>query len=71
MTLGGVLGLAVGYGILLWVFKTDPFDLAKHLPAVLVPDGLKPAGAGGKCCRGAQSERSGGGESESRSVCAA
>ena len=48
MTLGGVLGLAVGYGILLWVFKTDPFDLAKRLPAIMVPDAMKPAGAGGK-----------------------
>lgn len=47
ITLGGVLGLAVGYGILLWVFKTDPFDLAKRLPPVMVPDALKPAGAVG------------------------
>jgi hypothetical protein len=47
MTLGGVLGLAVGYGILLWVFKTDPFDLAKYLPAVLVPDAVKAGAAGG------------------------
>lgn len=46
ITLGGVLGLSIGYGILLWVFKTDPFDLAKYLPAVLVPDAVKPAGAG-------------------------
>ena len=40
IVLGGFLGLAIGYGILLWGFKTDPFNLARYLPAAIVPDSV-------------------------------
>jgi hypothetical protein len=40
IVLGGFLGLAVGYGILLWGFKTDPFNFARYLPAAIVPDSV-------------------------------
>ena len=44
IVVGGVLGLAIGYAILMWVFTKDPFSLAAKLPDFLVPAALKPAG---------------------------
>jgi hypothetical protein len=41
MAVGGIVGLAIGYGILLYGFKVDPFNMAHYLPAVIVPDSLK------------------------------
>ena len=41
MAVGGIVGLAIGYGILLWGFKVDPFNMAHYLPAVVVPDSVK------------------------------
>jgi hypothetical protein len=41
MVVGGVVGLGIGYGILLWEFKVDPFNLARYLPAAIVPEALK------------------------------
>jgi hypothetical protein len=38
---GGVLGLAIGYAILLWGFSKDPFALGPKLPDVLVPAALR------------------------------
>ncbi|HTQ37579.1 MAG TPA: hypothetical protein VMJ32_01035 [Pirellulales bacterium] len=35
---GGVMGCAIGYGVLLWGFKVDPFDLAKYLPRAILPE---------------------------------
>ncbi len=41
MIVGGMVGLAVGYGILLYGFKVDPFNMARYLPAVMVPESIK------------------------------
>jgi hypothetical protein len=41
MIVGGIVGLAVGYAILLWVFRVDPFQLARYLPAAILPAQLK------------------------------
>ena len=41
MVLGGIVGLAIGYGILLWGFRVDPFNLARYLPAAVVPESVK------------------------------
>jgi hypothetical protein len=38
---GGVLGLAIGYAILMWGFSKDPFALGPKLPDVLVPAALR------------------------------
>jgi hypothetical protein len=38
---GGVVGLAVGYAVLLWGFKIDPLGFAKMLPASILPEKLK------------------------------
>jgi hypothetical protein len=38
---GGVLGLAIGYAILMWVFAKDPFSLGDTLPGFLVPSALR------------------------------
>jgi hypothetical protein len=46
IVLGGFLGLAIGYGILLWGLKTDPFNLARYLPAAMVPESLAAPDAG-------------------------
>ena len=40
---GGVLGLAIGYAILMWGFSKDPFDLGPKLPGLLVPAALRSA----------------------------
>jgi hypothetical protein len=37
VVLGGFLGLAVGYFVLLWVFKNDVLGLAESLPSWMVP----------------------------------
>jgi hypothetical protein len=42
---GGAAGLVIGYGILLWGFKVDPFDLAKYLPASMLPEKLQTSGS--------------------------
>ncbi len=42
---GGVVGLAVGYAVLLWGFKIDPLGLAKMLPASVLPERLKATSA--------------------------
>ena len=38
---GGAVGLIVAYGILLWGFKVDPFELGKYLPPSMLPASLK------------------------------
>ncbi len=40
IVVGGLAGLALGYAILFWGFKADPFGLAHYLPAALVPQDL-------------------------------
>lgn len=40
IVLGGMAGLLLGYAILFWGFRVDPFHLAKNLPAPLVPHKL-------------------------------
>ncbi len=40
---GGVLGLAIGYAILMWGFSKDPFELGPKLPDLLVPSALRSA----------------------------
>jgi hypothetical protein len=42
---GGILGLAIGYGILFWGFAKDPFKLAAYLPDSLKPAALKSSGS--------------------------
>ncbi|HEY2759639.1 MAG TPA: hypothetical protein VGI75_02825 [Pirellulales bacterium] len=41
MIVGGIVGLAIGYGILLYGFKVDPFQMARYLPAPIVPESLR------------------------------
>ena len=41
MAVGGILGLAIGYGILLYGFKVDPFNMARYLPDAMVPESVK------------------------------
>lgn len=41
IVLGGLAGLVLGYAILFWGFRVDPFHLAKTLPARLVPQKLE------------------------------
>ena len=41
IVIGGVAAVPIACGILLWVFKVDPFKIAKHLPAFLVPEQLR------------------------------
>ncbi|MCC7084217.1 MAG: hypothetical protein IT427_04330 [Pirellulales bacterium] len=38
---GGGLGLTLGYAVLMWGFKKDPFKLAEILPEVIVPSALQ------------------------------
>ncbi|MEX2139427.1 MAG: hypothetical protein WD894_09210 [Pirellulales bacterium] len=38
---GGVLGLPIGYAILMWGFSKDPFALGPKLPDLLVPAALR------------------------------
>jgi DNA-directed RNA polymerase subunit RPC12/RpoP len=38
--LGGFAGLILGYAVLLWGFRRDPFDLARFLPDAVVPAGV-------------------------------
>jgi hypothetical protein len=38
---GGVLGLAIGYAILMWGFKTDPLGFGPKLPTFMVPMALR------------------------------
>jgi hypothetical protein len=38
---GGLVGLTVGYAVLLWGFKIDPLGFAKMLPASILPEKLK------------------------------
>ncbi len=40
--LGGIAGLLLGYAILFWGFRVDPFHFAKILPTGLVPSNLNP-----------------------------
>ena len=40
IVLGGMAGLLLGYAILFWGFRVDPFRLAKNLPTPLVPQKL-------------------------------
>lgn len=40
IVLGGMAGLLLGYAILFWGFRVDPFHLAKCLPTLLVPHNL-------------------------------
>lgn len=39
---GGVVGLAIGYAILMWGFGRDPFGFAYSMPEYLVPPSLRP-----------------------------
>jgi hypothetical protein len=41
MIVGGIVGLAIGYGILLYGFKVDPFNMARYLPDAMVPESVK------------------------------
>ncbi len=41
MAVGGILGLAIGYGILLYGFKVDPFNMVRYLPDAMVPESVK------------------------------
>ncbi len=38
---GGAVGCVIAFGVLLWGFKIDPFDLAKYLPPKMVPEQLR------------------------------
>jgi hypothetical protein len=43
IVVGGIAGCAIAFGVLLWGFKVDPFDLAKYLPQSMVPEPLRSA----------------------------
>lgn len=42
IAIGGLAGLFLGNAVLFWGFKVDLFNMAKHLPAFMVPEQLVP-----------------------------
>jgi len=44
IVIGGIIGLALGNAVLFWGLKIDLFNMAKHLPAFMVPEKLTPKG---------------------------
>jgi hypothetical protein len=42
IAIGGLAGLILGNSVLFWGFKVDLFNMAKHLPAIMVPEQLLP-----------------------------
>jgi hypothetical protein len=42
IAIGGLAGLLLGNAVLFWGFKVDLFNMAKHLPAFMVPEQLMP-----------------------------
>jgi hypothetical protein len=42
IAIGGLAGLILGNAVLFWGFKVDLFNMAKHLPAFMVPEQLMP-----------------------------
>jgi hypothetical protein len=42
IAIGGLVGLFLGNAVLFWGFKVDLFNMAKHLPAFMVPEQLTP-----------------------------
>jgi hypothetical protein len=42
IAIGGLAGLFLGNAVLFWGFKVDLFNMAKHLPAFMVPEQLMP-----------------------------
>jgi hypothetical protein len=47
IVIGGIAAVPIAFGILLWVFKVDPFKIAKHLPAFMVPEQMRSADSTG------------------------
>jgi hypothetical protein len=43
IAIAGCVGLAIGCGVLMWVFKVDLFKLAHRLPAFMVPEQMRSA----------------------------
>jgi hypothetical protein len=43
IAIAGCVGLVIGCGVLMWVFKVDLFKLAHRLPAFMVPEQMRSA----------------------------
>jgi hypothetical protein len=41
IVIGGFVGITIACAVLLWVFKVDPFKVAKRLPTFLVPEQMR------------------------------